>query len=49
MNWMACNIEFTDEFGEWWDYLTAQEQASVRLADKIYSLHIEEIQKSGNV
>jgi hypothetical protein len=30
MNWMACEIEFTDEFGEWWDDLTAQEQESVR-------------------
>jgi hypothetical protein len=30
MNWMACEIEFTDEFGEWWDHLTAEEQASVR-------------------
>lgn len=30
MNWMACNVEFTDEFGEWWDHLSAQEQASVR-------------------
>jgi hypothetical protein len=26
MNWMACEIEFTDEFGEWWDGLTSEEQ-----------------------
>ena len=19
MNWMACEVEFTDEFGAWWD------------------------------
>ena len=27
---MACDVEFTDEFGDWWDRLTAAEQASVR-------------------
>ena len=30
MNWMACDVEFTDEFGDWWDHLAAEEQASVR-------------------
>jgi hypothetical protein len=30
MNWMACEVEFTDEFGAWWDGLTAGEQESVR-------------------
>ncbi len=24
-----CSVEFTDEFGEWWDRLTADEQESV--------------------
>ena len=28
-------MEFTDEFGEWWDHLTAQEQASVRAYVKL--------------
>src|SRR4051794_24497103 len=23
MNWMACDVEFTDEFGEWWEHLIA--------------------------
>ena len=26
---MTWEIEFTDEFGEWWDILTAEEQESV--------------------
>jgi hypothetical protein len=30
MNWMACEVEFTDEFGAWWDGLTVGEQESVR-------------------
>ena len=30
MTWMACEVEFTDEFGAWWDGLTAGEQESVR-------------------
>jgi hypothetical protein len=35
MNWTACPVAFTDEFGDWWDDLTAQEQASVRAIRKI--------------
>jgi hypothetical protein len=35
MNWMACDVEFTDEFGDWWDRLTAEEQASVRAYVKL--------------
>jgi hypothetical protein len=35
MNWMACEIEFTDEFGEWWDGLTSEEQESVRAYVKL--------------
>src|SRR5450432_866834 len=27
---MACEVEFTDEFGDWWDQLTTGEQESVR-------------------
>ena len=27
---MACEVEFTDEFGAWWDGLTAGQQESVR-------------------
>ena len=27
---MAYQVEFTDEFGEWWDGLTEDEQAKVR-------------------
>jgi hypothetical protein len=30
MNWMACEVEFTDEFGEWWDGLTSEEQEDIR-------------------
>jgi len=32
---MACDVEFTDEFGEWWESLTAEEQASVRAYVKL--------------
>jgi hypothetical protein len=35
MNWMACCVEFTDEFGGRWDHLTAEEQASVRAYAKL--------------
>jgi len=35
MNWMACDAEFTDEFGNWWDHLTAEEQAGVRAYVKL--------------
>ena len=30
MSWMARDVEFTDEFGDWWDQLNAEEQATVR-------------------
>ena len=34
---MACNVEYTDEFGEWWESLAEDEQesldASVRLLE----------------
>ena len=29
---MAWEIEFTDEFGEWWDGLSIEEQESVRVS-----------------
>jgi hypothetical protein len=35
MNWMACEVEFTDEFGEWWAGLAADEQESVRAYVKL--------------
>jgi hypothetical protein len=35
MNWMACEVEFTDEFKDWWDRLTAEEQESVRAYVKL--------------
>jgi hypothetical protein len=35
MNWMACEVEFTDEFGEWWSRLAADEQESVRAYVKL--------------
>ena len=35
MNWMACEVEFTDEFGAWWDGLTTGEQESVRAYVKL--------------
>jgi hypothetical protein len=33
---MAWEVEFTDEFGEWWDGLTVEEQNSI--ADGVYVL-----------
>ena len=35
MNWTACEVEFADEFGEWWDRLAADEQESVRAYVKL--------------
>lgn len=32
---MACEVEFTDEFADWWNELTAEEQASVRAYVKL--------------
>jgi hypothetical protein len=32
---MAYEVEFTDEFGEWWDDLTTDEQESVRAYVKL--------------
>ena len=32
---MEWDIEFTDEFGEWWDALTSGEQESVRASVKL--------------
>jgi hypothetical protein len=46
MNWMACDVEFTDEFGDWWGHLTAGEHF-VPMAGRIYSRHLEQLQKEG--
>jgi hypothetical protein len=35
MNWVACGVEFTDQFGEWWDGLAADEQESIRAYVKL--------------
>jgi hypothetical protein len=35
MNWTACEVEFADEFGEWWDRLATDEQESVRAYVKL--------------
>ena len=35
MNWKACEVEFTDEFGEWWSGLAADEQETVRAYVKL--------------
>jgi hypothetical protein len=35
MNWMARDVEFTGEFGDWWGELTAEEPASVRAYGKL--------------
>jgi hypothetical protein len=35
MKWMACEVEFTDEFGEWWGGLAADEQEGVRAYVKL--------------
>jgi hypothetical protein len=35
MNCMACSVEFSDEFGEWWDGLSPEEQESVRAYVKL--------------
>ena len=43
MNWMACDVEFTDEFGDWW-YDTF-----VPMADKIYDRHLEQLHKEGEI
>ena len=32
---MAYEVEFSDEFGEWWDSLTAEEQESVAFSVRI--------------
>jgi hypothetical protein len=39
MNWMACEVEFTDEFGEWWNGLTAEEQESIAVSVGLLERH----------
>jgi|SRR5271157_153017 len=39
MNWMACQVEFTDEFEEWWDGLTPEEQEDIRAYVKVLEDH----------
>lgn len=35
MSWMACDVEFTDEFGDWWESLSSEEQVSLRAYVKL--------------
>jgi hypothetical protein len=44
-------VEFTDQFGEWWDTLTVSEQQSIDaaemipLADRLFDEHLAELEK----
>lgn len=42
---MTWEIEYTDEFGEWWAGLGEDEQESV--ADRLYDEHLEQLKKEG--
>jgi hypothetical protein len=36
---MECEVELTDEFGDWWNSLTAEEQEDVRASVKLLQEH----------
>jgi len=40
------DIEFTDEFGRWWDTLPMVDQAVLE-ADRLYDEHLETLRKEG--
>ena len=44
---MSWEVEYTDEFEEWWLSLTEEEQISV--ADRLYDEHLDEIKREGLV
>jgi hypothetical protein len=43
---MTWEVEYTDQFGEWWDTLQAEEQEAITvvpIADDLYDDHLREI------
>ena len=40
MHYVECHVEYTDEFGVWWDTLTEAEQISV-------TAHVQNLERRG--
>jgi hypothetical protein len=46
------DIEFTDEFGEWWDGLSEDEQESLTVGVKLLQVldeHLQQLQNNGEI
>jgi hypothetical protein len=57
---MPWDVEYTDEFGDWWASLTQDEQASlaasvqllevnVPIADRLYDQHLVQLRREGAI
>ena len=57
---MPWDVEYTDEFGDWWASLTEDEQASlaatvqllevnVPIADRLYDQHLVQLRREGEI
>ncbi len=57
---MPWDVEYTDEFGDWWASLTQDEQASlaatvqllevnVPIADRLYDQHLVQLRREGEI
>ncbi len=42
---MSWEVEYTDEFKQWWQQLSDSQQDAV--ADSLYDEHLEELRKEG--
>ena len=42
---MKWEVEYTDDFGEWWNGL--REDEHVPIADRLYDKHLETLRKEG--
>jgi len=43
---MEWDVEYTNEFENWWNSLSEGEQKFIPVADKLYDEHLKEISKS---
>jgi len=57
---MPWDVEYTDEFGDWWASLTEDEQSSlaatvqllevnVPIADRLYDQHLVQLRREGEI
>jgi hypothetical protein len=47
---VAWEVEYTDEFGAWWEMLSeAEQRAVIPEADRLYDEHLEELREEGEI